>query len=704
MGCALAVPASAAMQPQADSPANQVEGVQGGEEIVVTAQKRSERLLDVPISISVLSGAELDKSTAEGLTEALSRVPGTAVNATAQGGATQVIMRGVAAGDALFSGSSPISYYLDSVPFGFVRQAIAPDANAYDLERVEVLRGPQGTLYGASAQNGVVRVLTKDADLDAFEIKARAAAFTTKGGGDSYRGDMAVNIPIIEGKLAARLVAGYQDLGGWIDRPSSRNANDAEVRNLRVKLNAEPSDRLSIGLSSWFSRADYGAPSTANDAGRQVAILNEPISTDFDALGLKIGYDFGNVTFTSSSSFLNYKNSSFRDLLYFAPDLLEQDIFKSKIYAQEVLLNSSGTGPWKWSVGGMYRHARDLQYQVYHTGGTIVDLVDQIYLSKSYAVFGEVSRRFANDKLEITGGLRFFKDRVTSQDKLRGVGDSESFDALSPRVVLSWYPESNLTAYASYSEGFRSGFPQSGFLLANAPGFPSLKPDTLHNYEIGAKGALFNGRMIFDAALYYIDWNGVQQSLTVPVTSGAGGIIATALVNGESASGLGFEVGLTTKPMQGLELGVNFSWSGLKIDADIVTQPTPAQSVVLFDKGDRLNLSPKFILGGRAAYSWSLGGSGLKATLAASANYTSGLDIRTIDLSGSRYVAPGDAILITRLSAEIRTERWSATVFADNLGNENGAVVRLPFAPGLVDDWDTRVRPRTVGVQIEYRF
>src|SRR5690606_2693475 len=122
------------------------------EEIVVTAQKREEKLQEGPISISVMSGVELDRSTAQGVTEALTQVPGVAVNVTNQGGGTQMIIRGVTAGGALAAGSSPVSYYVDMVPFGFVRNAIAPDPNAYDLERVEVLRGPQGTLYGASAQ------------------------------------------------------------------------------------------------------------------------------------------------------------------------------------------------------------------------------------------------------------------------------------------------------------------------------------------------------------------------------------------------------------------------------------------------------------------------------------------------------------------------------------------------------------------------
>src|SRR5262249_5133381 len=133
-------------------------------EIVVTAQKREERLLNVPVSISVLTGKNLDKSSAQGVLAELNRVPGVVVSSPDGGagglGGAQIAVRGAAAGAAALAGSSPIAYYLDSVPFGFVRSAYAPDANAYDLQRVEVLRGPQGTLYGANAEAGVVRVLS----------------------------------------------------------------------------------------------------------------------------------------------------------------------------------------------------------------------------------------------------------------------------------------------------------------------------------------------------------------------------------------------------------------------------------------------------------------------------------------------------------------------------------------------------------------
>ena len=165
------------------------------EELVVTAQKREERLQNVPISISVLSGAALDKQSS-GVAEALSQVAGVSLSASGMAGGGQVTIRGVSANFPLLGGSSTSAYYIDAIPFGFVKSAIAPDASAYDMQRIEVLRGPQGTLYGASALNGVVRLLTTDPDLEKLEFKGRANVSNTERGDPSYGGDVAVNVPL----------------------------------------------------------------------------------------------------------------------------------------------------------------------------------------------------------------------------------------------------------------------------------------------------------------------------------------------------------------------------------------------------------------------------------------------------------------------------------------------------------------------------
>jgi iron complex outermembrane recepter protein len=671
------------------------------EEVIVTAQKRAERLQDVPISITVLTGEELDSSRAEGVSEALMRVPGVTTNVSFLGGGTQVAVRGVTAGSALFGGSSPIAYYLDSVPFGLVKTAIAPDSSAYDLERVEVLRGPQGTLYGASAQNGVVRILTNDADPNAFELKARTSISTTQDGGENYRGDMALNVPIVEGKLAARAVVGYEDLSGWVDRPNRSNANDAELRNGRLKLNAQPTENLSIGLSGWLSRSDYGAPPVSDDQGHHSSLADESIATDYDAYSLKVGYEFSGFSISLMTGYLRYENDSSLDL---TPTGFPASLFTgfdATVFSQEIILSSSTDGPWRWSGGVSYRDAEDRLIQSIAILSSKTDWKDG---SESAAVFGELSRRFLDNKLEWTLGLRYFKDDVFSKQNTLDSGevgvplhhDKDSFDSTTPRAVLTWYPSSSVTVYGSYSEGFRSGSLQYASVAKQYPDFPAARPDKLRNYEIGAKANLFGRLFSFDTAIYYIDWRDVQQTLSVPVTIGGNAdAYVAALVNGKSASGVGIDLAVTARLLDGLELGGNVGWNDLAMDSAVFSG-----GALLFNRGDRLNYSAEYTLGAFAGYVLPLGRNGFECRFSSSANYSSTQAYRALRGTAG-FVDTGDAMLIARASFSLNSpDRWSATIYADNINNEKGAFVGFL---GLAD-WRSRVRPRTIGVQFEYEF
>jgi iron complex outermembrane recepter protein len=666
---------------------------QSVEEIIVTAQKRSERLRDVPISIAVLSGIDLDASTTQGVAEVLNRVPG--VSTFVQSHGVRLSVRGVTGTQDAFSGSSPIGYYLDSAPFGLISSAIVPDLNAYDLDRIEVLKGPQGTLYGASAQNGVVRVLTKDANPNELELKGRTWVSSTQYGGTNYRGDMAINAPIVDGKLAARVVAGYANLSGWIDRPPHQDANDAELRNVRLKLNMQATEQLSVGLSAWHTQDDFGSFSTGDDSRFSSHLLDEPMYNDVDVYSLKVVYDVERFSLSSATSYLDHARGSetyVADLFFFTFPLLTQT-FKAHMLSQEVTLSSTQEGPWQWTVGSMYRDAEDrfAQPQLFN---------DYTLRSKSWAVFGELTRRLLGGRLELTAGLRRFSDDVTLQENVQVGGNpllrsGGSFDQVSPRLVVTGHPSERTMVYASYSEGFRSGMPQQPFVLRTEPSYQPLEEDNLKNFEVGAKGTLLGGRVTYEAALFYIDWQDVQQQLLVLIN----GAPQTANVNGESASGWGADLALTTYPATGLELGLALGWNDLALDDDVYP---PNSTVPLARKGDRLNMSPELTVGARADYVFAIGSRGYNGHLAVSGNYTSEQETR--GMAGVPYLAPGDEMLTSRMSFSIESPSgWEASLFVDNANNEQGAALRWPPAVAT-PDWDVRVRPRTIGLQLDYAF
>ena len=681
------------------------------EEITVTAQRRQENLTNVPISISVLGNEELDRFTGQGVSEALATVPGVKFTEGFQAAGTQLGIRGVTASGPLFNGSSPVAFYVDGVPFGLVKTAVLPDANPYDLERIEVLRGPQGTLYGASALNGVVRVLTHDADLEDFEFKSRASLSSTEEGDESYRADAAINAPVVPGKLAVRASVGYNKVGGWIDSPVEEDSNDADLRSGRLRLNAQATEKLSLGLSAWIVRNDYGAPSFSDDnnefpgASSPTAVTSDqPSSVDFEVFGLNIGYDFGAFTLSSVTSHIDYTNHSKLDFSPFfgTPFVFRTDL-ESEVLAQEIVLTSTSQGAWRWSLGGFYRDAED-RLDEFPATNHFSDL------SESFAVYGELTRVLADGAFELTGGLRYFEDEVTQRENSPFDGDTtrplysrtRTFDNVSPRVVLTWHPSEGSTLYGSYSEGFRSGFNQNANVAVALPDIPPANEDTLKNFELGAKGSLFDGRLQYDAAAYYIDWQDVQQTLGVLIGTG----IFTAVVNGESASGPGFDFAVTAHATDALVLGATFSWNDLVLDEDVVVPalravpaPPTVVDVVLFQKGERLNYSAKSTVGASAEYTFSLGSAGLEGSFSASAQYSARQDNRT--LSGTNVnINESDDTVIGRTSFSLSSpDRWTASLFVDNVNNERGSPAR-----SSLDMYSMRLRPRTYGVQLEFGF
>lgn len=681
------------------------------EEVIVTAQKREERLHDVPISVSVLTGADLDKSTVQGVADALNTVPGVATFTSNLGGGTQVIIRGVTAPDVLYDGPSPIGYYLDSVPFALIRGAVAPDANAYDLDRVEVLRGPQGDLYGAGSLNGVVRIITRDPDLREFDLKARASASTTEGGAGNYRGDMMINVPLIDDKLAVRGVVGEQDLSGWVNSPVKTHVNDGNLHNYRLKIGAAPVDNLSIVLSGARSLSNFGAPPTSREDRAISALGDQPYSIDYDAYALNVDYQLSHVSISSKTSLFSFYNEGTLDvypLNYSDQSGPPQPFFSlnnARTLSEDFVLNSRNTTLWTWSVGALYRDDKERAVQNFEVpaaegGGP---QVGEHLTSRSYAVFGELGQRLFDDTLEWTAGLRKYHDEVTDQGDPDVPGQSyarvsNTFQRATPRAVLTWRPSRDHMAYVSYSEGFRSGWPQQPSVVLSAPEIPVVKPDFLRNYELGTKHDLFGHRMSVDTAVYYIQWKDIQQGVGVFVDRG--NFYQTAGINGNSASGAGADFSAIVRPLDRLELSAYFSWNDLKFDNPVISFES-----VLYAKGSRVALSPLYTGGASAAYTFPLHWPGVTGQVGGSYNYISALPENEFKnfLDGTRLVYPKiqDPLKTARAYVALDTSKhWNATLYVDNLTNYYGSQRSSDSPP----DWSTRPRPRTIGIQLDYRF
>ena len=671
-------------------------------EILVTAQKREERLQKVPISIAVLGGKILDKQPSGGTLEALLQVPSISQTGNDAGNLTQVTIRGVAPGVPSGAGGPTTGYYIDAVPFALIRAATVPNTNSYDMARIEVLRGPQGTLYGASALNGVIRIITNDADPSKFELKARGGVATTKGGDPSFRADSAINIPLIQDKLAFRAIADIESLGGWVNQPvrNKKNANGALNRSLRFKLAAVPTEDLKIDLGAWFERDRWESGDYSDKNGNQLSTVAQPGKTKFNLYSGKITYDLPFMSISSSTGYLDFDQPFSSDFSYVTNYLIPIQLNASsptKVFTEELLFNSAGEGSWRWSAGAFYRNARGRVDFV--VPGLLPGPLFSRDSSKSYAAFGQITRAFADDTLELTGGLRYFHDTSTTEvlpgGFLAPYKAVAKFHKVTPRATLTWLPNPRFTAYASYTQGFRSGLNQGALALAASPGLLPAQADTLNNYEVGAKGITADGLLSFEAAVYYIKWNDVQQLGQILYN----GAYTPAVANGPSASGIGTDLIVSLHPAKGFQLGGSVGYSGLKLDADIVQKGTP--DLVLANKGDRTANSPAWTGSVFANYAFPLTDS-LDGRLNISATYRSEVSLRISQSSGgvSVGVYQSGKPLIVNANFDISThDNKTFSIYVQNLTNWNG----LTSAPA-VEPLSFRPRPRTIGAQFEVKF
>ena len=669
------------------------------DEIVVTAQKREQSIQDVPISIGVLQGSELDQSGIRSVSDALNLVGGVSVVEKSPGD-NNIAIRG-AVPDV--TSSSTVGYYLDEVPVSFITFSQLPDVGAFDLDRIEVLRGPQGTLYGSNALNGVVRVLTNDAKLDAFELKLRTRLSSTEDGGDNTSGDIAINIPLITDKLAVRAVASYSDLSGFIDSTQGTGAEDingSDIGSYRLKVNAQPTENFSAELGVMVSRVDNDANSQALDD------LTTPFGTDrrdtrdYDSYSLVLDYDLSSFSIVSATSYIDYTTDSRPEFLFGTISAFLENHIPVEVFSQEIRFASSLESPWQWSAGGFYRDAKQTWDQLPIFNGTPLARFRNDDESESFAIFGELSRSFLDDKFNLTAGLRYFEDEVTTIDLSAPGGglplpdQSSDFDAVTWRTILQYNADKDFQIYGSIATGFRSGFNQTSLatVAINTAMLDvgSLQEDEIITFELGGKGISLDGLLSYDLAVYYSEWKDVQQSLAV----GSSG--ANARLNSETASGFGVDASIAATPFEGLKLGASFGWSGLEFDKDVISA-----GVVLFSEGSRLNGSAEYTAAVSADYQFDLGVEGLRGVANTSVSYSSERTRRFLVL-GVATPSQSDKTINGRLNVGVEAKSWSAGLFVDNLFNEDGAVDGSLGALSL--DTAERLRPRTIGLQVTAQY
>ena len=656
------------------------------EEIIVTAQKRQQVLTEVPIAVTAFTGDSLQQMGARQLADFLQTAPGVGI-VDPEGGQQTIQIRGV---NSVY-GDAVVGYYLDEMPFTLFGNVQVPDVRTYDLDRIEVLRGPQGTLYGDGSLGGTIRILTRDPDLDEMQVGAELDGSDTQSGSGNYAVRGMVNVPIAENVAAVRLVGSYEAFGGWIDDTATgkEDVNSRDITNYRGKVRWAPIDRLDMVFSVWHTKQDNNGTSNSLSNGT-LPWKPDNIDTEYDLYGATIRYSFDSFDVISATSYMDYSYDSISQVagVFEFDENTNQDTL-----TEELRFSSTGEGPFSWTGGFFYRAIDRDTFTAFPAFAFTQDLT---LTSDSLAAFGEAT--YSWGPVDFTAGLRYFQDDRESREKIdpfllsiiQSVDPSytgrikDTFDDWAPRFNIGWHPDDNWLAYLNVSKGFRTGQPQPaisvGLAILNGVEVPNgVDPETLWSYEVGLKGNVLDNRLIVELATYYNDWKNLQ----VPVDVGNN---VRALVNGGDANSQGVEIAVSWLPIDGLTLTATGAW----VDA-VFGEAVPGINI---QKDAKIPGVPERTYSGSATYRFPVAAS-MEGVIYGGVQYNSE---RTDTVNG---YAPSDDITLLDMRLGVDAGRWSAYLYGSNLSNENGAIDVYTLG---VDGPALRPRPRTFGMTLGVNF
>jgi len=718
--CALTVPAGS--HALAAAPATPVV-----QEVVVTANKREEKLKDVAQEVTAVSGAALDLQQAAHFEDYVTLVPGFNL-VSAQAGQSRLVLDGVNAG----GDSATVATYVDETPYGSATGlanggVLAPDLDTFDVNHIEVLRGPQGTLYGASSLGGVLKVVTNAPDPTHMSGKIEADAENTDHGGNGGSLKAMVNVPISD-EAAIRVSGFYSDAGGFIDDPlrGASKINETKFNGGRFGFYLHPTDKLTVRLtaaaqnilSNGDSVEDLDPATLQPLYGplTQSRTFAQPSDVTYRIYNATVDYDFGGADLLSSTSYGTLHQSIKEDDTYTygpvldfylsPPQPLGAGVFQEldqKKFTQEVRLTSKPQ-TFEWLVGAFYTRENNVLYQ--DLAG--VDLSNPPAISpgyddlevlrlqssyQEYALFGNVDYHIT-DRFDVSVGGRYSYNQQSAVETITGalVGAPPPDTGTSHEGVFTFAVapkfkiNDNVTVYARVSKGYRPGGPNALPPLA-PPDVPrTYQSDSLIDYQAGVKADMLDKTVAVDASVFYIDWSRIQLLADVDNTG--------VNVNGGSARSDGVEASVAYAPIAGLSLSANGAYTDATLRSD-----TPALLGGL--KGDPLPYSAKWTGALNADYSWPIADAA-HAFVGGSVRYVGN---RKSDFDPNIGQLPLPAYTTVDLRGGIDWNNYRLEVYAKNVNDARGIISVLGYGStpgGAVQAGVTR--PRTIGLSLSAKY
>lgn len=702
-------------------------------EIVVTAEKRTERLQEVPIPVSAITTDGLLDNNQTHLADYFAKVPGVNFTSNVRGAAV-IAIRGLATGTDLINPT--VGIVIDDVPFGSSTGLgggdTTPDIDPSDLERIEVLRGPQGTLYGASSLGGLVKYVTRAPSSAAMSGDLQVGMSGVNNGAEpGYNVRGSVNVPVTD--TLAVLISGFthQD-PGYIDNPTLglKGINESHSSGGRLAAVWKPTDTLSVRLGALFQQTQTDGAShiivdpSLGDLQQNDTRHTGNIDKKLQSYNLTVQDELGPVdltwvtgyTVTHINDTIDYSSgfsflSDFTDQAFNIPvnttGATMVDNNQTKRFNQELRL-AVPLGTWvDWLVGAFYTHERSPFSQgvlasLHDSGASVGNWADlrwhvtyaeyagftdfTFHLSDAFDIqLGARESRIEQSYHEVDSGplVPLFEGSPSPLDFGNVSTHSSAFTYLAtPRYKIT--PDTMV--YARLASGYRPGGPNQ---TASAFGLPlEFKPDKVQSYELGLKGDLAEHLFSYDASLYYIGWRDIQLFFVDP-NSGFGFVS-----NGGRARSQGAEISVETQPLRGLDVSAWVAFNDAKL-----TEPFPSGSQLTGSRGDRLPFGSRFSSSLSIKQEFPLVGD-VSGSVGATVTYVGD---RVGNFTASQVRQNYPAYARTDLNAGIKYTDWSAIVYVNNVTDRRGVLYgglgTLPNTAAF-----EVIAPRTIGFNVMKKF
>jgi outer membrane receptor protein involved in Fe transport len=678
-------------------------------ELTVTAQKKEQTVLEVPISIKPLPAEVLEETNANDLADIARMVPSMSTTDISRGN-NNVQIRGLGSnvasvGTVALFNDGVISASRSQTDGTFAEQ----DSSLYDVERVEILRGPQGTLYGEGSFGGVINVISKRPDPTKFDTSFMGDWFSIdEGTSSNYNVAAMVNVPLVKNKLALRVVGHLTDRDGYVDAVNvlppfvglgpaefiSEDANTEKFYGGRVMLGYTgekvfgtlilKTQKTELGISNFTSPTtielvnDYSGSSFDTDLTQ--AIFSPTYGSESTVNEAVL--DFNIVTpiglFTSLTGFGGVEAENFSNGMS-----AENDAF-----SQEFRLSSENAGALNYTVGAFYRSVErtiDLEGGVPYAETSM----DQ------WSVFGQLYWDIS-ETISATLGMRYGQFETKLTDLLIGLAPTaHDFDDVSPKIALNWQPDERTNLYVSVARGFRAGGANIDESFGTDPDFvEGFDADSIWNYEIGLKKSFWDGRMALSSALFYIDWSDIQ------VDRAIGSLVSPPyqyiVTNGQGAHSLGIEADIYFNPGKGWDITLGGSVMEPEFDNGTIDSTWGRFEL----DGMKLPNAPEVLANASVNKTFPIGGAGTQAFARIDYSYrgNSFADVPN-EPPGTDFNSGSFNLL--NLRAGVTFKNWEYQIYAKNLTNQDATAFN--WDDGLYH-FRARIAPITIGTSFRYHF